>query len=102
MGRGFLDRHAVPGRGSKHVSGSVICHGCGQTLPIPDGYERRKMRCPQCGVICELPDPGKAPPGRPPAPDPEAAAADVLFQPEEQRTCSKCGGPMEPDGPRGR
>jgi DNA-directed RNA polymerase subunit M/transcription elongation factor TFIIS len=86
------------------VSGSVICHGCGHILEIPEDYERRKMRCPQCGVICELPDPGKAPPGRrpAPAPDPDDTAAELLFQPEDTRTCPKCGGPMEPDGPRGR
>jgi DNA-directed RNA polymerase subunit M/transcription elongation factor TFIIS len=86
------------------VSGSVICHGCGQTLQVPDDYERRKMRCPQCGVICDLPEPGKAKPGRrpAPAPDAEAAAEEVLFAPDEPRTCPKCGGPLEQEGKRGR
>lgn len=38
---------------------SVICHGCGKSLEVPDDYPRRKMRCVECGVICEIPAPGK-------------------------------------------
>jgi hypothetical protein len=92
------------------VSGPVICHGCGQALAVPAGYQRRKMRCPQCGVICELPDPGKAPPpaakpGRrptpPPAADPEAAAEEVLFQREQSTRCPQCGEELA-DSLRGR
>jgi hypothetical protein len=47
----------------------LICQGCGQRLAIPEGYERRKLRCPQCGVYCDTPTPTKkeAPPPRPPA-----------------------------------
>jgi hypothetical protein len=69
------------------VSASVICHGCGQRLDVPAGYQRRKMRCPHCGVICELPEPGKAagpaprPARRPAAPDLEAAAEEILLRP---------------------
>src|SRR5438477_1337781 len=34
---------------------SVVCHGCGQRLEVADDYSRRKMRCPECGVMCEIP-----------------------------------------------
>lgn len=36
---------------------SVLCQGCGKRVPVPDGYTRRKMQCPECGVMCELPPP---------------------------------------------
>src|SRR5687767_68857 len=51
------------------MSGSIICQGCGQRLAIPEGYERRKLRCPQCGVYCDTPASAKkeAPAPRPPA-----------------------------------
>jgi hypothetical protein len=69
---------------------SVICHGCAQTLEVPDDYPRRKMRCPACGVMCEIPveRPQRAPartastetdtsitrePARTPPPESEAA-----------------------------
>jgi hypothetical protein len=38
---------------------SVVCHGCAQTLEVPDDYPRRKMRCAGCGVMCEIPVAGK-------------------------------------------
>jgi hypothetical protein len=38
---------------------SVVCQGCAQSLEVADDYPRRKMRCPHCGVMCELPPPGK-------------------------------------------
>jgi hypothetical protein len=38
---------------------SVICTGCGEPMEVPDDYPRRKMRCPECGVMCEIPPPGK-------------------------------------------
>jgi hypothetical protein len=87
------------------VSGSVICHGCGQRLAIPPGYQRRKMRCPQCGVICELPDPAAARPasrtGSRPAPGPDEAAEEFLLRGQEVPTCPRCGADLE-DGPGGQ
>jgi hypothetical protein len=38
---------------------SVVCTGCAQRLEVADDFPRRKMRCPHCGVMCELPPPGK-------------------------------------------
>src|SRR5262249_36553071 len=36
------------------MSASTICHGCGQRLEIPADYARTKLRCPECGVMCEV------------------------------------------------
>jgi len=33
----------------------LICEGCGQRVPIPEGYHRNKIQCP-CGVICPVPE----------------------------------------------
>lgn len=33
----------------------VICDGCGQRVPIPEGYRRNKIQC-ACGVICVVPE----------------------------------------------
>ena len=33
----------------------VICEGCGQRVPIPQGYRRNKIQC-ACGVICPVPE----------------------------------------------
>ena len=86
------------------MTASVFCHGCGQRLDVPAGYQRRKMRCPQCGVMCELPGPtpGDSPaprPARRPARDLEAAAEEVLLEPDAERTCSRCGAALPASGP---
>jgi hypothetical protein len=33
----------------------IICEGCGQAVPIPEGYRRNKIQC-ACGVICVVPE----------------------------------------------
>jgi hypothetical protein len=76
------------------VSASTICHGCGQRLHVPADYTRAKMRCPDCGVMCELP-PMKdrettmkrsarraAPVPPPPAPPPTAVDLPIQVKPE--------------------
>jgi hypothetical protein len=42
------------------VSRSVVCSGCGARLEVADDYARKKLRCSQCGVIFELPEPDTA------------------------------------------
>jgi hypothetical protein len=32
----------------------IVCQGCGQRVPIPEGYRRNKIQC-ACGVICAVP-----------------------------------------------
>src|SRR5579884_4060002 len=43
----------IPPRGDFRMP--VICEGCGQRVPIPDGYRRNKIQC-ACGVICPVPE----------------------------------------------
>jgi hypothetical protein len=74
---------------------TVLCHGCGQPFPLPEGYERNKIQCPACGVICPVPaGAGKggrrAPAERKPAPAPAATSFDPF--PEEP--------PVEEPAPR--
>jgi predicted RNA-binding Zn-ribbon protein involved in translation (DUF1610 family) len=84
---------------------SVTCHGCGKQLPVPDGFARRKMQCPDCGVYCDVDLPAKK--GSPAASKPvkqgprqgkvddEALFADAFRQPEPAR-----GAPRPPVKPR--
>jgi hypothetical protein len=62
------------------MSASTICHGCGQRLEIPADYARTKLRCPECGVMCDVaPQDERKPPqkqiARPRAPKPAAPTA---------------------------
>ena len=41
------------------MSISISCHGCGQRISVPDDFPRRKVRCPACGVYCEVIEPAK-------------------------------------------
>jgi DNA-directed RNA polymerase subunit RPC12/RpoP len=36
---------------------ATLCHGCGQRLEVPAGYAKAKLRCPECGVMCDVPPP---------------------------------------------
>src|SRR5262249_21990450 len=51
-GRRLVNRKREP-----PMSASTICHGCGRRLEVPAEYARSKMRCPDCGVMCEVPPP---------------------------------------------
>jgi hypothetical protein len=91
------------------VSASIICQGCGQPLEIPLGYTRRKLQCPGCGVMCELPARAaeevltSAPAARraapepppPPSPPPVAEPAqETRIAPAQEKdlvTCRHCG-----------
>jgi hypothetical protein len=85
------------------VSASVICQGCGQPLEIPLGYTRRKLQCPGCGVMCELPARAaeevltSAPAARRAAPEPPPPAAEPAREearPAREKdlvTCRHCG-----------
>lgn len=41
------------------MSDTIVCHGCGAAVPVPDDYARNKMQCPECGVMCPVP-PGRS------------------------------------------
>jgi hypothetical protein len=70
------------------MSATVLCSGCGGRVAIPEGYSRARIRCPECGVMSDVPASGQkaasAEPDRPrrPASSPEAsdaAAEDILL-----------------------
>jgi hypothetical protein len=59
----------------------VICEGCGQRVPIPEGYRRNKIQC-ACGVICLVPESARqetdaATPKRPAAKAPPAVEEEA-------------------------
>ena len=58
------------------MSQSVICSGCGARVAVSEDYTRKKMRCTQCGVIFDLPDPKdrSSIPADPPPPAPAKSA----------------------------
>src|SRR5438270_13449851 len=37
------------------MSVKVICHGCGEAFPLPEGHVRNKVQCPACGGLCPVP-----------------------------------------------
>src|SRR5262245_41974147 len=65
---------------------SVICDNCGHRIAVDEGYTRRKIRCPECGVTSEVTDaprPGAADPrpakrSAPSAPEPSPQVAEEL------------------------
>jgi hypothetical protein len=107
------------------MSAAVICHGCGQKISIPDGYQRNKIQCSGCGVICPVPagaaraKPAAAPkaagpssaspstsPDRPKKVDETTSAKveqtveDILLGPDPIPSCPNCG--RKVDGVTGR
>jgi len=58
------------------MSVTVLCSGCGGRVAIPDDYARGRIRCPECGVMCDVPaTAGKRTPSadKPRRPSPPAA-----------------------------
>jgi hypothetical protein len=58
----------------------VICEGCGQRVPIPEGYRRNKIQC-ACGVISPVPESARQ---ETEAPAPKRAAAKSSSAVEEE------------------
>jgi predicted RNA-binding Zn-ribbon protein involved in translation (DUF1610 family) len=38
------------------VSATILCNGCGLQVPVPAGHSAARLRCPECGVMSEIPD----------------------------------------------
>src|SRR5438477_12143579 len=79
---------------------AVLCHSCGRPVPVPDAYERRKIRCPDCGVYCDVPvnKEKKAEVkvvAKNSAPDPWID--DILFKEDPLPTCKSCGAQLTPN-----
>ncbi len=60
----------------------IICEGCGQKVPIPEGYRRNKIQC-ACGVICPVPESARQEADAP-APKRSAPAAKMPSAIEEE------------------
>jgi hypothetical protein len=62
------------------VSATVLCPGCGLQVAVPPDHTRPKLRCPECGVLCDVPDSAreKAPTRTAPPP----ARAEEVRQPK--------------------
>src|SRR5262245_32744080 len=41
--------------GRNDVGISLVCHSCANRLEAPDTHAGRKVRCPECGVMCPVP-----------------------------------------------
>lgn len=85
------------------MSATLICNGCGSKVPVPAGHTKAKLRCPECGVICEVPEAvrGKSAP-KPaakaePAPRVKKPAAPVLD--EDDINWDEIGEPDPPTQP---
>ncbi len=96
------------------MSATVICHGCGQKITIPDDHLRNKIQCSGCGVFCPVPAGATRPkPAAPsksshsPLPDKprnvektasstiEQTVEDILFGPDTIPSCPNCGRKVE-------
>jgi len=38
------------------VSATVLCAGCGLQVAVPPDHSGRRLRCPECGVMSDVPD----------------------------------------------
>ncbi|HKI35872.1 MAG TPA: hypothetical protein VKA46_28710 [Gemmataceae bacterium] len=66
------------------MSATVLCSGCGGRVAVPDDYTRARIRCPECGVMSDVPasaqkQAGGDKPRRPPSAVSDAAAEDILL-----------------------
>ena len=56
---------------------SVICHSCGSRIALADDFSRRKVRCPECGVMCEVTEAASSSPPRPSRREKETTPQDA-------------------------
>jgi DNA-directed RNA polymerase subunit M/transcription elongation factor TFIIS len=87
------------------MSKPIFCHGCGQPLEVPEDYQRAKMQCPQCGVICTLPPPDQRGPARKSSKAKSQSAEPpkskpVRREPEEPRSEAVIAKPSATEKPR--
>ena len=66
------------------MSATVLCSGCGGRVSIPDDYTRGRIRCPECGVMSDVPASAQKPGAggdkpRRPAPAVSDAAAEAIL-----------------------
>jgi hypothetical protein len=96
------------------MSATVLCTGCGLQVPVPPDYTRPKLRCPECGVLCDVPQERRdvSPPvstgGLTPRRSPETGAErrdvsppvdDLLYglSGQDERRCPVCSVILPPE-----
>jgi hypothetical protein len=45
------------------MSATVLCSGCGGRVSIPEEHSRARIRCPECGVMNDVPESARKPAG---------------------------------------
>jgi hypothetical protein len=55
---------------------TTTCAGCGRTLAIPERYQGRDLKCPDCGHPLHVAPPEAAPPAQPEPPAPAPVFRD--------------------------
>jgi DNA-directed RNA polymerase subunit RPC12/RpoP len=85
-------------RGGAMTTITTTCAGCGRTLAIPERYQGRELKCPDCGHPLLVPRPEAT---APPAPGPEVqGGAPTAPDPAPTRPISFTSTPFEePDAP---
>ena len=61
---------------------AIVCSGCGRVFDPPAGYRRNKIQCPDCGVICPVPEGAVPPP---------TSGVDSSPPPAERRSSRRSG-----------
>ena len=74
---------------------SITCHSCGHRIEVAEDFTRRKVRCPECGVMCEVTGAARDSPATPRAgkrsappaaeQDAEELARQLWSEPEEKK-----------------
>jgi len=83
------------------MPGSVTCNSCGHNVQLPDDFQRRKVRCPECGVYCEVATPSqqrKAPkePAKQEIPSDAAPPRAAFPEPPAIEETARVSAPAEP------
>ena len=73
------------------MSATLICNGCGTKVQVPDGHTKLKLRCPECGVLCEVPEAAQGKPARP-------VSSGPAKKPPASAVCSPFPGPARCEG----
>jgi hypothetical protein len=56
---------------------SLLCPQCGNRNPLLDGLAGKRIRCKQCSLLLDVPDPGRSQEGRRPSRQPTGATPEM-------------------------
>jgi predicted RNA-binding Zn-ribbon protein involved in translation (DUF1610 family) len=82
----------------------ISCGNCGEKIPLPAGYTRAKLRCPQCGYYAEVPADlrklSEDPPPQTPFDEPKKKSLGVERAGQLQRQADATGPEELPERPK--